>query len=117
MVRDSDMTKERDHDMRIFEKQAHRERRTDVGELLFNSIFEIANEAYIHQQKSDTEALDKRNWREWLQLFIEGKNVSGVLDSLNEEATEASTENTELDTRELNDYLQNKGQWSKEIVS
>jgi len=66
MLRDIDMTKERDHDMRIFEKQAHRERRTDVGELLFNSIFEIANEAYIHQQKADTEDLDKRNWREWL---------------------------------------------------
>ena len=43
------MTAERDHDMRIFEKQAHRERRTNVGEILFDAIFDIANEAYIHQ--------------------------------------------------------------------
>lgn len=75
MKRDIEMTRERDHDMRIFEKQAHRERRTDVGEIIFDAIFEIANEAYIHQQKSDTEDLDPRNWREWQQLFIEGKQI------------------------------------------
>jgi len=39
-----------------------------------------------------------------------------VLDSLTEESTEASAENTDLDTRELDDYLKNKGQWNKEIV-
>jgi hypothetical protein len=48
MQRDIEMTRERDHDMRIFEKQANREKRTDVGEIIFNAIFEIANEAYIH---------------------------------------------------------------------
>lgn len=103
--------------MRIFEKQAHRERRTDVGEIIFDAIFEIANEAYIHQQKSDTQELDARNWREWQQLFIEGKDIKGVLSSLVEPSTEASENNIDLDKRELDDYLENKGQWKKEIVS
>ena len=95
--------------MRIFEKQAHRERRTDVGEIIFNAIFEIANEAYIHQQKSDTEHIDPRNWREWQQLFIQGKEISGVLSSLLTDSTAPSECNVDLDNRELNDYLENKG--------
>jgi len=34
-----------------------------------------------------------------------------------EPSTEASENNVDLDNRELNDYLENKGQWKKEIVS
>lgn len=35
--------------MRIVGKQAKRERRNDFGYVLFDAIFDIANEAYIHQ--------------------------------------------------------------------
>lgn len=46
--REIDVLKERDHEMRILAKQAHRERRNEFGAVLFDAIFEIANEAYIH---------------------------------------------------------------------
>lgn len=49
---------ERDSEMRILAKQAHRERRTEFAQQLFNAIFDIADEAYIHQQKTDTEDID-----------------------------------------------------------
>jgi hypothetical protein len=53
--------------------------------------------------------LDPRNWREWQQLFIEGKEIKGVLASLVDPSTEASESNADLDKRELDDYLENKG--------
>lgn len=46
--RDMETFIERDQEMRIYGKQAHRERRSEFGALLFDAIFEIANEAYIH---------------------------------------------------------------------
>lgn len=49
---------ERDVEMRICEKQAHRERRNEFGAVLFDAIFEIANEAYIHKQESDSNDID-----------------------------------------------------------
>ena len=58
--------KDRDHEMRIVGKQAHRERRNEFGAVLFDAIFEIANEAYVHQQQSDSADIDSRNWHEWL---------------------------------------------------
>ncbi len=110
MGRDLEVTRERDSDMRIYEKQAHRERRTDMGNIFFDAIFEIANEAYILQQKSDATELDSRNWREWLQLFIEDMPVSKTLSDLIEQTELPETQeqaNAKLDQRELNDYLEN----------
>lgn len=34
--------------MRIVNKQAQRERRNEFGMAIFDAIFEIANEAFIH---------------------------------------------------------------------
>lgn len=48
MSREMQTLKERDDEMRILEKQAHRERRNEFGAVLFDAIFEIANEAYVH---------------------------------------------------------------------
>jgi hypothetical protein len=48
MVREISTLKDRDVEMRIFAKQAQRERRNEFGAVLFDAIFEIANEAYIH---------------------------------------------------------------------
>ena len=48
MAREIETLKERDHEMRIVGKQAHRERRNEFGAVLFDAIFEIANEAYVH---------------------------------------------------------------------
>jgi phage baseplate assembly protein W len=48
MVREINTLKDRDVEMRILAKQAQRERRNEFGSVLFDAIFEIANEAYIH---------------------------------------------------------------------
>jgi len=48
MVREIETLKDRDVEMRILDKQAQRERRNQFGAVLFDAIFEIANEAYIH---------------------------------------------------------------------
>lgn len=48
MNRELETFKERDMEMRIISKQAHRERRNEFGQLLFDAIFDIANEAYVH---------------------------------------------------------------------
>lgn len=82
MYREMDTLKERDVEMRICGKQAHRERRNEFGALLFDAIFEIANEAYVHQQKSDTQDIDSRNWHEWLQLFVDEMPIEGTLSRL-----------------------------------
>ena len=76
--------KDRDHEMRIVGKQAHRERRNEFGAVLFDAIFEIANEAYVHQQQSDSADIDSRNWHEWLQLFVEEMPIEGTLSRLAE---------------------------------
>jgi hypothetical protein len=48
MVREISIMKDRDEEMRIIAKQAQRESRNEFGAVLFDAIFEIANEAYIH---------------------------------------------------------------------
>ena len=42
---------------------------------MINAIIDIANEAYIHQQKQDSDEIDQRNWHERLQLFVEEKPI------------------------------------------
>lgn len=83
-ARDMNTFHERDVEMRICEKQAHRERRNEFGAVLFDAIFEIANEAYIHKQESDSNDIDSRNWHEWLQLFIDEMPIKGTLSKLAE---------------------------------
>lgn len=84
MQREMETVQERDQEMRIVGKQAQRERRNEFGNILFDAIFDIANEAYILQQKSDQEELDSRNWHEWLKLFIEQMPIEGTLSRLAE---------------------------------
>jgi adenylate kinase family enzyme len=101
---------------------------------MLNEIFEIANQAYILQQKSDSEEIDSRNWREWMKMFkqresiktayVEGKPdpdkdddqiVGQAKVEVEEEATEASE--WLLNDEELTDYLKNQGQWKTELVT
>ncbi len=77
MQRQMESFKERDEETRIVSKQAQRERRNQFGNAIFDAIFDIANEAFIHQQKHDSEELDPRNWHEWLQLFIDQLPIDG----------------------------------------
>lgn len=124
MAREVETLKNRDEEMRILGKQAHRERRNEFGAVLFDAIFEIANEAYIHQQKQDSSDIDSRNWHEWLQLFIEEMPIEGTLSKLAELKDHNDDVHTEdevfltqtkgdphdkLDQMELVDYLKNLG--------
>ena len=48
MNHDIEVLKQRDEDMRVLSKKAQRENRNEFGAVLFDAIFEIANEAYNH---------------------------------------------------------------------
>lgn len=78
LQREMDTFKERDQEMRIAHKQSKREKRNGLGQILFDAIFDIANEAYVHQQKQDSEEIDPRNWHEWLQLFKNDMPVTKI---------------------------------------
>ena len=47
-----------------------------------DAIFDIADEAYIHQQKLDAKEIDPRNWHEWMQLFKNDMPTSKVHEKL-----------------------------------
>lgn len=79
MTREMKTLQERDEEMRIAQKQAQRQKKNDYANTLFDAIFEISNEAFILQQKSDKEEIDSRNWHEWMQLFIEELPIEGTL--------------------------------------
>jgi hypothetical protein len=79
---------------------------------MVDAIFEIANEAYNHQQKQDSSEMDPRNLHEWLTAFVEGVPILTVDDSSKQ--TEASSNAEHF---ELVDYLENKGQWPTTLVS
>jgi hypothetical protein len=49
MNHDIEVLKQRDEEMRVLSKKSQREHRNEFGAVLFDAIFEIANEAYNHQ--------------------------------------------------------------------
>ena len=55
---------------------------TSLCAQLMDSIFDIADEAYIHQQKLDSNQIDNRNWHEWMQLFKNDMPIAGVHEKL-----------------------------------
>ena len=44
-------------------------------------MFDIADEAFKHQQTLDSAEIDPRNWHEWLQLFIDGLPLADAQES------------------------------------
>ena len=55
---------------------------TSLCAQLMDRIFDIADEAYVHQQKLDSKEIDNRNWHEWMQLFKNDKPIAGVHEKL-----------------------------------
>lgn len=108
--------------------QKHKDH-TELCARLVDCIFDIADEAYKHQQDMDVTETDSRNWHEWQQLFVESKVIENTLPNLAKMITEETggAETLELhlhgesvaklDELELVDYLQNKGQWPATLVS
>lgn len=60
----------RDVEMRQYEQDAKLKAHTEMCTSMVAAIFDIADEAYKHQQKIDSNENDQRNWHEWTQLFI-----------------------------------------------
>jgi len=77
-------------------------------------IFDLSDEVFKHQQLANTPELDKRNWREWTQLFV---NKLPMITNSPLTYTEATTEqgldeaNSRIDHLELLDYLASAHQW------
>ena len=86
MQREIDTLCNRDDFLREKDREAKRLRQTVECKKMLNAIVDIANEAYIHQQKQDSDEIDARNWHEWLQLFVEEKPITAA-----EAPTEASS--------------------------
>ena len=126
MAREIDTLQKRDEFMREKDKEAKKLRQTNEAKKMIDAIFDIAHEAYIHQQKQDGEEVDPRSWHEWEQLFVEGAQIIGGQAAPEQteeaaknegEATTASSSSTNIDYLELVDYLSNKGQWPTSLVS
>ena len=107
MSREIETLQNRDTFLREKDHEAKKLRQTTECAKMMDAILDIAHEAFIHQQKQDSNEIDPRNWHEWEQMFIEGLPVS----STHEE------ESTAVDELELVDYLSNKGQWPATLVS
>lgn len=124
---------ERDADLHVNHKRQKRQIKTEKCSLMMNEIFEIAHQAYILQQKTDSEEIDPRYWREWMKLFEDQISVKmtfvddkpdpdfdddKVVGETKVQAIEESNDASELilDDAELTDYLKNWGQWTQELV-
>jgi len=55
---------------------------TSLCKGMMDAIFDIADEAYNHQQRLDSKEIDPRNWHEWMQLFKNDKPTAGVHEKL-----------------------------------
>ena len=84
MSREIESLTARDEFLREKDKEAKKLRQTVEAKKMIDAIFDIANEAYIHQQKQDMDSIDPRNWHEWEQLFIAGLPIVTARASLKE---------------------------------
>ena len=82
-----------------------------------NLVFDLADEAYKHQQTLDVGEIDSRNWREWTQLFVDklpmGANSPATYDPAVNRDKALEVANARLDHLELLDYLASVHQWSR----
>lgn len=65
MTREIESLTLRDQFTREKDKEAKKLRQTVECQKMIDAIFDIAHEAYIHQQKQDSDQIDQRNWHEW----------------------------------------------------
>lgn len=112
MTREIETLGLRDEFLRQKAKEAKKLRQTQECQKMVDAIFEIANEAYNHQQKQDSSEMDPRNLHEWLTAFVEGVPILTV-----EESSKQTEASSNAEHFELIDYLENKGQWPTTLVT
>lgn len=78
---------QRMEEMGEYEEMRKNHDHTALCKNLMNKIFDIADEAYKHQQRLDSQEIDPRNWHEWMQLFKNDMPIQGVNENLTELVT------------------------------
>lgn len=89
MAREIETLQQRDAFLREKDKEAKKLRQTNEAKKMIDAIFDIAHEAYIHQQKQDSDEIDPRNWHEWEQLFVQGAPIVQEASSTKEQTEDA----------------------------
>lgn len=110
----------RTSELKVYEQQLKKKQRTELCAGLMDKIFDIADEAFNHMQNLDSKEIDTRNWDNWMTLFVKDKQIAGTLDELlaaDQSTVADSTANCQLDGTELEDYLQNHGEWPATIIT
>ena len=74
-------------EMGEYEEMRKNHDHTALCKSLMSKIFDIADEAYKHQQRNDSQEIDSRNWHEWMQLFKNDMPIQGVNENLSELVT------------------------------
>ena len=114
---------QRTTELKAYEQQSKKKQRTELCDQLMDKIFDIADEAYNHMQDLDSKEFDKRNWNNWIKLFVHKQNVAGTMKELldsetAEDQTACDTDaQRQLDESELYDYIKNEGQWPASLVA
>ena len=78
---------QRMEEMGEYEEMRKNHDHTTLCKNLMSKIFDIADEAYKHQQRLDSQEIDPRNWHEWMQLFKNDMPIQGVNENLTELVT------------------------------
>jgi len=107
---------ERADNYTVARKQYKRNNNQLACQQFLDLIFDLADEAYQHQQTMDNGNIDSRNWREWTQIFIDkmsmnANNPKTYIENTKNDALE--TTNSRLDFLEMLDYLNSAYQWAK----
>ena len=121
MERDKHFERVRAKHMDTFGLQGKRKDRTEICDQMMETILDISNEAFKHQQLKDVKEVDPRNWHEWMQLFTHTQpiiaNSADAYTTPETNPQELSTAIQKLDEIEFSDYLLNKGQWKLQLVT
>ena len=72
----------RSNEMAAYKAASITKGRSELCASLLDQIIDIADEAYNHQQRRDSQDIDSRNWHEWVQLFLHDMPITGTLDNL-----------------------------------
>jgi adenylate kinase family enzyme len=94
-------------------KQKKRSNNTEFSKEIVKLIIDISEEAFVYQQINDTDNIDSRVWREWMQLFV---NDRSVFEEDNKQIDPNSDNDLLLDECEFLDYLYFIGQWKTDLI-
>ncbi len=108
---------ERAENYTVARKQFKRNANAIACQEFFDLVFDLADEAFKHQQTLDSAELDPRNWREWTQLFVDklpmaaNSPITYGTEKVKDQKLEIA--NARLDYLELLDYLGSRYQWAR----